>query len=691
MDTTVSDNQWLDRAFKLACFIHRDRATAVRIVTEAISKLEIASAAQDKRLYYTPIGRSSARKSRNKVLLGEAHLLQRLVYVESESYERQKEQRGLSGEEDMIIHFIKHLVRITIKRNSFYVTLGLSRLLHNYTTSETQDIYNVVVQDPERGRDDYYYRSRKAQLMREVKGRFGNLLKVCRGPRGEERFHGEQHLSKHAGLVEKCLRFFTPWNTPCLMSAGFDPFIEMVPRFSFNGEEPDNEHEVEINRMHAILDPECYRHLVRALNFDQPERRLHIPHFFLSQQPGNGDGPHSGRDHLPELAEEELLEIAGSLAEQAARRRGASAGLLRVLVDGSERARFDLRRDGNIRFPVDEGAEMIEVLTDDGNGSLLLAVQLLGSEITSDAEHPSRRSIVLEGGQEISFAVAPSKESVGQAVVEIAYRETGRIRAASLLLRRLAYRASGRLRAERWSTGSILKPAVAFTVIVLLAAILTFYLQSGTTTPALEEANTDRAPKVVAPGDSSPSLPTGDAPQVVENRISPGSRRGQRSTGPGRQGSPKRVADDAQVARPGETLPSESTLAEDEATRALRVERIAASLSAVKRIHVETTGDEPLSREVAGVLISAFQPTARFIVALNRDDADAVLKASVRRGPSKGKALIIARLVNANGEVLWPVTPKGSGEKYLGSPAAVAGEMIKDLLGTVQELESQRK
>ena len=157
MDQTLADNQWVDRAFKLACFIHRDRTTAIRVATEAMSKLEVASAAQDKRLYYTPTGRSSTRRSRNKVLLGEAHLLQRLVYVESEIYEKQKEQRGQSDEEDMIIHFIKHLVRITIKRNSFYVTLGLSGCCI-LPPSETQDIYNVVVQTPTVGRDDYYYR-----------------------------------------------------------------------------------------------------------------------------------------------------------------------------------------------------------------------------------------------------------------------------------------------------------------------------------------------------------------------------------------------------------------------------------------------------------------------------------------------------------------------------------------------------
>jgi hypothetical protein len=693
MDTTVPENQWLDRAFKLACFIHRDRATAVQIAMAAMSKLEVASAAQDKRLYYTPTGRSSARKSRNKVLLGEAHLLQRLVYVESEVYERQNEERGLSGEEEMIIHFIKHLVRITIKRNSFYVNLGLSRLLHNYTTSETQDIYNVIVQDADRVRDDYYYRSRKAQLMRELKERFGDLLKVCRGQRGEERFHCQERLDDHASLVEKCLKLFTPWNTPCLMAAGFDPFNDVVSMFSFRGDEPDMEHEVEINRIHAVLDPECYGRVVGALSFDQPERRLEVPHFFLSggvRNGGNGGGPRAGRDHLAELSGDEVLAISGALAEQAARRRAAAAGLLRVLVDGNEHAQLDLRRVANVRFPIAESAEVVEVRTGDGSADVLLAVHILALDEPSNGDRARKRSIVLEGGQELSFYVTRSNDSVGEAVVDVAYRETSPVRAASLSLRRLGYRASDSFRVERWGGSSVLKPALALAFTILCAAMVVFYFQSRKSAPALEEAANQ---KLLEPGENSPPALSVNPPNVaenqnvVENQKVPGQAREQNKRAPGRVPN----AAPPQVAKLVEAPPSENALAEDEATRALRVERIAASLSAVKRIYVESTGDESVRHEVRRALVSALQPGARFAIVTSLDDADAVLKTSVRREESKGKVLVIARLVNEGGEVLWPVTPRGSGEKYQGSAGAVSDRIVRDLLDTVRELESKRK
>src|SRR5262245_28255062 len=194
--TSMERNALMDgsiaRAFQLAYFIHGDRETALHIATEAFAKLEVATAAQDKRLYYTPTGRAArVERFRTKVSVGELHLLQRLVYVESEPYERPPEQSPngkFPDEEDMLIYLIKPLVRITVRRNSFYVTLGLSRLLHNYSTAEAMEMYNVLVQDPGRVRDDYYYRSRKGRLMKELKERFGDRLRVMRGARGEERF-----------------------------------------------------------------------------------------------------------------------------------------------------------------------------------------------------------------------------------------------------------------------------------------------------------------------------------------------------------------------------------------------------------------------------------------------------------------------------------------------------------------------
>src|SRR5262245_14206713 len=91
--------EMLSRAYELAVFIHGDTEIAVRIVVTAASKLEVAASAQSKRLYYRPKSNTASMKTRlfgirRKILLCDAHLLQRLVYVESEPYERAKEHEG---------------------------------------------------------------------------------------------------------------------------------------------------------------------------------------------------------------------------------------------------------------------------------------------------------------------------------------------------------------------------------------------------------------------------------------------------------------------------------------------------------------------------------------------------------------------------------------------------------------------
>ena len=99
----VSTEEILNKAYRLAYFLHQDKSTALRIVADATLKLNVAMAVQSKRLYYIPVGRFSRGDSRrtdgirNKTLFSDLHLLQRLIYGESEPYEHQKERVAIAG------------------------------------------------------------------------------------------------------------------------------------------------------------------------------------------------------------------------------------------------------------------------------------------------------------------------------------------------------------------------------------------------------------------------------------------------------------------------------------------------------------------------------------------------------------------------------------------------------------------
>jgi hypothetical protein len=292
------DQAYIDRAFELAYFIHANKGIALCAAEEAWCKLEHALSQQDKRRYYRPGGRRQnqaqpARVLRTKIGLREEHLLQCLVYAESDAWERCTEHSDSPyplTEEDMIVRFIKHLVRITVRRNSFYVTLGVGRLLYEYGTSEVRSIYDVLTHEGGRSKDNPYLRRQKRVLLRELLERFHGLIQPVTTAQKEDRFLSQPTTQPLMNLVNECLRRFTPWNTACVISGRFNAAVP-IPAFSFSGKEPDDEYPIETNRIHAILHPDCFSQLVKNLGLDSPNERLAIPQFFLCQTSGTTRRP----------------------------------------------------------------------------------------------------------------------------------------------------------------------------------------------------------------------------------------------------------------------------------------------------------------------------------------------------------------------------------------------------------------
>jgi hypothetical protein len=713
----------LNKAFLLAYFIHGNKETAVRIVSEAMSKLDVAATAQGKRFYYQPSGRSLFRRTRSigfrsKVTFNELHLLQRLVYIESEVYEKQKEQASSGaalGKEDMIIHFIKHLVRITLKRNSFYVTLGMSRLLYNYTTQETMEIYNVVVQDPERVKDDYYYRSRKGVLMQEIKERFGDLVKISHGQRGEERFQAEPEPGRFAELVRECLSFFTPWATPCLVPAGFDPITDHIPSLLFEGR--DKEDQVEVNRIHAALHPNCYQRLIKALGFALPDQRLEVPHFFLSDD--NSDQNEGRRDRSPtlELGIADLKNIKDSVSELAERRRRASAGLLRILADGVLYKSLDLKRERRVRLNLSREPELIEIWTADEAGDLLLASYLLTYQQPEAAE-PLHGSILLDDGQKISIVVSPSIDVSG-AVVEIGYEGSSPNKAASVF-RPLEVLAAGQRLFDRYQSGlsgmghsKYLIPALTLLLLIILTGGVARYIQRGAHPSQTPQVASNEQPQSSAAVEGSVI-----DRQTADSNTTQDAARSQKT--PELVG--KQPAEETQLARPPArkhtgllrrprpSLPqaqSPTTSVEQQITATEKVSPqreitrgptpgdAPVSLLDVKRVHVESE-EESSGQILRQLLVRQLQLSERFTLSKTRDEADALFKVTTRlirsnpgkRGQTENLSFVV--LVNARGDVIWPVKGRSSRGRYLGlTPEQVSVQVLKDLVEDIEHLRRQ--
>ena len=170
-----------------------------------------------------------------------------------------------------------------------------------------------------------------------------------------------------------------------------------------------------------------------------------------------------------------------------------------------------------------------------------------------------------------------------------------------------------------------------------------------------------------------------------------------------------------------------------------------AALLKVKRIFVDSFGDDPISKELQSMIVSALVATKRFKVTENRDRADATLKGvalektsqelhaygeSTAVGAASGgshgevsgtvvngtgtvsgsssggfiarhmgtsdssvntetinEARVAVRLVNPDGDVIWTSTQESKGAKYKGASADVADRCVKQLLKDVEKLE----
>jgi hypothetical protein len=780
MDGFKSTDEVIQQAYTLAYFILRDEEAATFVVREALGKLEVAAAAQVKRLYYTPTRRALWHRSkptgiRTKVSLSDLHLLQRLVYVESEPFERARERKcDALGDADLLVHFVKHLVRISIKRNSFYVALGVSRLLHDYTTGETMEIYNVVVQDPDRVKDDYYYRSRKGRLLQEIRERFEDLVSVCRAQRGEERFQTSESPGDFVGLVGECLRQFSPWQTPCPVPRRYDPVSDEIPTLS--SAHQGDEDKAEINRIHAVVHPDCYELLTSSLRLEPPAQRLRVPRFNLPNGKNDMSGPNDkARTPAPLLDSEELAALKRILGEQSARRKATHAGLLSVAVDNVERARLDLELAGSVIVALEDGDELVEVRALDGEGGrTLLASHLLSGEPGANA---AESQIVLEGGQKLTFKISHAPAGANEAVetntavktneaarafLSVSYGETEWLSAASLLRRRLMRR----IYAPDGSVGrrnvSLAVPAFAALLLLVCAGSLAFYLFRNTRGPSVARVatnvqvsvNSQQPAASQAQNDAAKdnaNAATSDGPSAVGDEHSEGGDKTSETIA-GSQPAPRNTHEDAaaQNSSPGETaqaaiptgaatLPrtqrpdagasrpaagqpqvasnpvgsatesGRSALTSErdsDATRSFGQGGGATALSKVRKVFIEVAGGGDLGAQTARLLADGLREGQRLTPTDAKDDADAAFKIKVSAKPHSGaarsdKALgdsaqekrtvtLYVRLVNEDGEVIWPSSGRGGAATYTGTLKDVTDRIAADLLKAVLKSDAQK-
>lgn len=415
-DATKSDApaELLQRGFELAYFLIPDRVTALDILTRALEKIRARSRREMKRLYWRD---KHAERPVRRIARSDMDMLQWLIMFEAEQDERAQERAGSISSRGMAIRYVKHLIQITTALSSFYVNVGVSRLLHNYSTSEAQRVYEMLT-SRFLGPDEY--RRAKSALMEKMRERFAGFLTIARVDHGELRFETSDNQERRVDAVSDCLSLFTPWSTQghCaqFVSVNGNPKLK-----SAHGAADTDQNENELRSCHILIEPTCYDRLMEDLAFDAPETRLALPRFVMPDKQKKSDDNNAQPPRPPELSQEDLDQIQRRLAMADARRRNANPRIVTIMIDGVKHAQLDLTQKHQLQVGLEAGASLIEIRGGDERGDLLLATHFI--PYANDTFESSRGTAKLGAG-ELEFEVIPvatGGERPPQAILSLNY------------------------------------------------------------------------------------------------------------------------------------------------------------------------------------------------------------------------------------------------------------------------------
>jgi hypothetical protein len=398
-DATKSDApaELLQRGFELAYFLIPNRVTAIDILTRALEKIRARSRREMKRLYWRD---KHAERPVRRIARSDMDILQWLIMLEAEQDERVQERAGSISPGGMAIRYIKHLVQITSALSSFYVNVGVSRLLHNYSTSEAQRVYEMLT-SRFLGPDEY--RRAKSALMDKMSERFAGFLKIARVDHGELRFEISENQEQWAIAVSDSLSVFTPWSTQGYCAQ----FVSVNGNTKLKATQKaadTDQNESELRCCHILIEPTCYDQLMEDLAFDAPETRLALPRFVMPDKQEKSDDNNVQPQRPPELSQEDLDQIQQRLAVVDARRRNSNPRIVTIIIDGVEHAQLDLTQKHQSQVGLEAGASLIEIRGRDERGDLLLATHFIPY---ANNTFESSRGTAKLGAGELEFEVIP--------------------------------------------------------------------------------------------------------------------------------------------------------------------------------------------------------------------------------------------------------------------------------------------
>jgi hypothetical protein len=498
------------RAFELAYFIHANKEIAFFVAEDALDGLAWTICHQEKnrkpseRLQGFLKWGERSRPIRKTIRLNKQQTLQWLVYKQSEPWERATEQGEglyLPSEEDMIVRYVEHMVFLAVRYGSFYVTLAVGSLLHQFNRRTTRMFYDILTQsDSARMKDTNYIGKQRLEMLEKVSRRFGQMIQTVKRPGEEKQFLMRETSRRVNDLVCESLRRFTPWGTTCVVVPRFD--VTDIPGLYFSEGSADAEELTELNRIHTVLDPACFARFADGLskyvhtlpdedadkgcNYDLLEERLRVPRFSnVPSRTSRGD-----RFQAPELQREDYIRLERTLEARTHRRKNFIPRQICIYIDDVLLHSFEPGNTNRVRRLIGADAIVVEVRGRDEAGELTLAMLLRDYDHAGGA---SRGGTVIDpGGKKVTIRLTPVREVDGNlkaAWLEVSYTTPGLLACASRLARRaypgIAGSEAGKSRGTsgfEWGRAWTIKAGLTATLVMAVSVLIWWQSQLRPTT-----------------------------------------------------------------------------------------------------------------------------------------------------------------------------------------------------------------
>ena len=430
--TNNERGEWLQLAYEMAWFIHRNRQIAYVIALEVAYRWEITP----------PQGQRTLSREQK---------FQRLVFEVSEYFEKAIEAINVGDADEveeqvrrlalntrrleptqqsiktiakkyhsllattaanlkdktMMSYYLKHLALMAFRHSRVKTAVSFTQLLYRYPTSQTRSIYEYLEDFLERSgevQDTQYYAKARRELLDELRDRFNRLLRIepHRAPNGATTYQikASSATPEQTEFIKECLREFTPRDVRRSLST---PEI-----FRNKGE-----------FIFQLLYPERFQVVLAEAGLPASPQPLFWPVFANAERPA---GPAPPR-RTPPLRDREINAALAWLSRAAKRRRRWSGRLLRIVVDGHDAAFLDLDQSRECKLKVSANTSAIEVLARTEEGDILLAHCMLSEEDFDPALPAPQFTAPLEGGRKIIFAIEPQTDGAAEQV-SIKYQES---------------------------------------------------------------------------------------------------------------------------------------------------------------------------------------------------------------------------------------------------------------------------